>query len=75
MQPVLSTDCITECAGGDISRVFKLIQHVKNIFPLNHASDEDHKLFLKAVPSWDKFCGMTDLLVYSLSEVAEWLPR
>jgi hypothetical protein len=25
--------------------------------------------------SWKKFCGLTDLLNYSLSEVAEWLPK
>jgi hypothetical protein len=29
----------------------------------------------RTVGSWSKFCAMTDLLEYSLSDIAEWLPR
>jgi hypothetical protein len=97
MLPVLDADCITESAGGDISRVFRVIQKTRAVFPSaavvggagggtgsggsgagstggGWATAEDDGLG-KAAASWSKFCALTDLLEYSLSEVAEWLPR
>ena len=72
MQPILETDCVTESAGGDISRVFRTLQRARSIFIINGSDDE---AVCKIVSSWSKFCALTDLLEYSLSEVAEWLPR
>lgn len=40
---------------------------------LTAGSDEEN--LSKIAGSWSKFCALTDLLEYSLSEVAEWLPR
>ena len=36
---------------------------------------KDEEQLSRICPSWRKFCALTDLLEYSLSEVAEWLPR
>ena len=36
---------------------------------------KDEEQLSRICPSWWKFCALTDLLEYSLSEVAEWLPR
>eukprot|EP00596_Hydrurales_sp_CCMP1899_P008559 CAMPEP_0119049468 /NCGR_PEP_ID=MMETSP1177-20130426/64842_1 /TAXON_ID=2985 /ORGANISM="Ochromonas sp, Strain CCMP1899" /LENGTH=658 /DNA_ID=CAMNT_0007026749 /DNA_START=596 /DNA_END=2572 /DNA_ORIENTATION=- len=72
MRPILETDCVTESAGGDISRVFRTVQRARSVFIINGS---DNEAVCKIVPSWSKFCALTDLLEYSLSEVAEWLPR
>lgn len=72
MDSLLEAECITESAAGDISRLFKYIQKVRFIFPSGSSSEE---YMQKLAVSWNKFCALTDLLEYSLSEIAEWLPR
>ena len=42
------------------------------IFP-NEGKDD--LSMLRICSSWKRFVGLTDLLEYSLSELAEWLPR
>lgn len=36
MQPLLTTECISETAGGEISRVFKIIQRTRYALLFNH---------------------------------------
>ena len=72
MQPVMEAGRITESAGGDICRLYRVVQRARNSFAVTSANDDNT---LRAVASWVKFCVLTDLLGYSLSEVAEWLKR
>ena len=55
-----------------IIRLYRVLQRGRIVFPAGATDDE---AMGKVVPSWGKFCALTDLLEYSLSEVAEWLPR
>ena len=43
------------------------------IFPSGEGKDDDS--LQRVCGSWRKFLALTDLLEFSLSEVAEWLPR
>ncbi len=70
--PVMTAERITESAGGDICRLYRVLQRARNSFATGAANDDNMN---KAVASWVKFCVLTDLLEYSLSEVAEWLKR
>jgi hypothetical protein len=45
---------------------------IRSLF-LSDKDDDD--ALCRLVVSWKKFCALTDLLVYNLSEVAEWLPK
>ena len=72
MHPVMTADRISESAGGDICRLYRVLQRAQNSFAVGSASNDNMN---RAVASWVKFCVLTDLLEYSLSEVAEWLKR
>mmetsp|Transcript_21014 Transcript_21014/g.30337 ORF Transcript_21014/g.30337 Transcript_21014/m.30337 type:complete len:765 (+) Transcript_21014:80-2374(+) len=71
MRPVLEAKYISESTATDVSRVFKIIQKSRSVF--SDARDDESLLTL--VGSWGKFCALSDLLEFSLSEIAEWLPR
>lgn len=72
MTPILKTEFISESSAAEISRVFKCLLNSKNLF-LNEGKDIE--ILQKNCFSWNKFVALSDLLDYSLSEVAEWLPR
>jgi len=72
MAPVLAAECISESAATDINRLYRTIARAKLLLP-HESKDEDQ--LSRICPSFNKFCALTDLLEYSLSEVAEWLPR
>jgi len=72
MAPVLTTECVAEAAGAEISRVYRTLQQIRLIFPAEATNDDSMQ---RICTSWKKFLALTDLLEYSLSEVAEWLPR
>jgi hypothetical protein len=72
MLPVVTSECIAEAAGAEISRVYRSLQQIRLIFPTEGKDDEAMQ---RVCGSWRKFQALTDLLEYSLSEVAEWLPR
>ena len=67
MKPLLVTDDISEDVSIDINKLFKLIQKVKNVFNSNSIS-----VYVK---SWDKFVALTDLLLYSTTDIADNLSR
>jgi hypothetical protein len=70
VQPVLEAECITECAANDIVRVYQAIRRAQTVFP----GVDDLKMS-RVVSSWGRFCALSDLLGYSLNDLAEWLPR
>lgn len=43
------------------------------IFPSGEGRDDEQ--LVRACGVWRKFTALTDLLEYSLADVAEWLPR
>lgn len=45
------------------------------VFFVEAGSSASDAYMSRIVPSWKKFTALTDLLEYSLSEIAEWLPR
>ena len=47
--------------------------HNRLIFPSGEGRDEE--ALARVCASWRKFLALTDLLEYSLTDVAEWLPR
>lgn len=51
-------------------RIFKTVQRIRASFP-----DPSDAAVAKAAVSWTKFLALTDLLEFSLSDVAEWLPK
>lgn len=72
MDPILSSDCISESSASDISRLMKSLQRIKTvIFP----GVGDDYITRNIATSWNKFCTLADLLEFSLSEIAEFLPR
>jgi hypothetical protein len=79
MAPVLAAECIAESAGAEVSRVFRSLQQVRAIFPSSgdgRERDRDGDEALQRVcGSWRKFVALADLLEFSLSDVADWLPR
>lgn len=52
-----------------------LIINYRMIFPAESELGNDDEALSSVCPTWTKFLALTDLLDYSLSEVAEWLPR
>lgn len=80
MAPVLAAECVSEAAGAEISRVFRSLQQVRAVFPGSaelregDRGTEDDDL-QRVCGCWRKFLALTDLLEYSLSDVADWLPR
>ncbi|CAE7623554.1 Zw10, partial [Symbiodinium microadriaticum] len=71
MRPVLAAKFVSERAATDVSRVFKAVQKGREVL-LGGGTDQR---MTSLVGSWGKFCALTDLLEYSLSDIAEWLPR
>ena len=47
--------------------------HTRLIFPSGEGRDEE--ALARVCASWRKFLALADLLEYSLTDVAEWLPR
>ena len=45
------------------------------LFPSTSDNKDDDEGLQRVCGSWHKFQALTDLLEFSLSEVAEWLPR
>lgn len=66
MKPLLVTDDISEDISIEINKLFKLIQKVKNNF------NSTISIYVK---SWDKFVALTDLLLYSTTDIADNLSR
>ena len=88
IKKVLEAEYISEDAGSDINRVFKTIQKAKSIFQGVHGhidQNDSHNMndnnlnvdvtINSLAISWNKFCALSDLLEYSLSEVTEALPK
>ena len=86
IKKVLDAEYISEDAGSDINRVFKTIQKAKSIFQGVHGSidqNDNHNdnnfnvdnTINSLSCSWNKFCALSDLLEYSLSEVSEALNK
>jgi centromere/kinetochore protein ZW10 len=72
MKPVLECDYISEKSGADVSRVFRTLFKLRSAFPEDMQSDAE---MCKCVASWGKFLAITDLLEYTLSDIAEALPK
>jgi hypothetical protein len=72
MKPLMASEFIAESSAIDITRVFRTLQRARLVFPDESKDDES---LCRICASWRKFLALTDLLEYSLSEVAEWLPR
>lgn len=68
--PVQAADVIAATAATDIGRIFRSLSKCKNVL-----LDTQEENVLRMVPSYNKFCVLTELLDYSISEVMEWLPR
>jgi uncharacterized protein YoaH (UPF0181 family) len=79
MKPILVADTIGEAAGTDISRILRKLQVVQQVFPARAtggvSSESEIRSAATECASWRKFCALADLLEYSLSEIAEQLPR
>jgi len=89
IEKVLKAEYISEDAGSDINRVFKTIQKAKYIFQRgatfidqndsnNFMNDNSYNIdsnINSLSSSWNKFCALSDLLEFSLSEVTEALPK
>ena len=86
MKPVLhESECISENAGSEIGRIFRTLQKAKTSVITSASlitspqgsgiSGEIEDKINKYVGSWRKFCALTDLLEYTLSDISEWLPR
>ena len=74
MKPILTADCVSEAAGAEVSRVYRSLQHIRLVFP-SAEGGSDNEALQRVCGSWVKFLALTDLLEFSLSDVAEWLPR
>lgn len=73
MKPILLSECIAEAAGAEVTRVYRSLQHIRMVFPTGE--DKDDEGLQRVCTNWRKFLALTDLLEYSLSDVAEYLPR
>jgi hypothetical protein len=62
---------VSEKAATDVSRVLKTVQKARSVF----LESVDESRLSSLVGSWGKFCALTDLLEFSLSDISEWLPR
>lgn len=86
MKPVLTADCISETSGAEISRVMKVTLAVSKVFSetdqvgsnnksvTNKAAAAAEQKCQQVCASWKKFGALSDLLEYSLSEIADQLP-
>jgi hypothetical protein len=70
MDRVTSATLISENACNDIIRVFHTLQGCRTLF-----TDLSPQGLGRVVPCWTKFSALTDLLGYSVNEIAEWMPR
>lgn len=68
--PIQESDVIVATAATDIGRIFRKLNKCKDVL-LNTEESNINNM----IPSYNKFCVLTDLLDYSISEVMEWLPR
>ena len=68
--PVQEADVIAATAATDIGRIFRSLSKCKDVL-----IDTQEENVLRMVPSYKKFCVLTELLDFSISEVMEWLPR
>eukprot|EP01034_Spumella_vulgaris_P021791 gene21791-27860_t len=72
MAPLLRADCISAEACTEISRIFKAIQKISLVLPVEFRGADALQTIC---PSWSKFAALTDLLDYSLSDIVERLPH
>ena len=70
MQVVMTAPMISESACNDIVRVFQALQGCRGIF-----ADESPEMIARLVGPWTKFLALTELLGFSMNDIAEWLPR
>ena len=70
MRTVLDAECIAESSGSEVCRIFRSLQKVKATLAV-----PDDEAMSKLSASWTKFCALTDLLEYSLSEISEMLSK
>jgi len=70
MDRVTSATLISENACNDMIRVFRTLQGCQTLFV-----DPSPQGVARVVPCWTKFSALTDLLGYSVNEIAEWMPR
>jgi hypothetical protein len=78
MAPLFAGDCtcITETAASDISRLFRSIQAIREVAFTRSADNEEADAYASlTLGAWSKFTALTDLLEYSLADIADWLPR
>lgn len=74
---VQKSACLTIGAASDVDLTSSSASSLSSSLPSSAASSADDisSLLNRICPSWRKFLALTDLLEYSLSEIAEQLPR
>ena len=70
IEHVMSAKIISEGACADIIRIFRALQGCKALL-----LQQTDSAVLRSVPHWRKFAALTDVLGYSVTDIAEWLPR
>lgn len=60
---------------GSLSSLTNALGGSANNASSNNSSGNSNPTLHALIPSWNKFCVLTELLDFSISEVTEWLPR
>ena len=75
LQPIIEqflvSDVISENACDNIVPIFQTIQNAIEKILSHHSGN----ILESYVPNWCRFCVLTDLLQYSMSDIAEWYAR